>query len=126
MTAIPRYERGNTIKTDIDFKSNDVLSNPYGDTANVSVIRPDGTYLYSAATANYNGTGSKKMSDYIDEGRLKFQMNASGEAIVIDGLQILGISYPELKYTSSFDFELSCLLFVKSQIIFIEISCHAA
>jgi len=57
MTAIPLYERGNTIKSDIDFKSAGVLTNPYADTAKISVIRPDGTYLYSSATANYDGTG---------------------------------------------------------------------
>jgi hypothetical protein len=51
--------------------------------------------------ANYNGTGSKKMSDYIDEGRLKFQMNASGEAIVIDGVNCgEELTFPDKIYST--------------------------
>lgn len=51
--------------------------------------------------SNYNGTGSKKMSDYIDEGKLKFQMNASGEAIIIDGVNCgEELTFPDSIYST--------------------------
>ena len=55
--ALSKYERGNTIKTEIDFKMNNVLTDPSGNTAFVHVIKSDGTYLISSATASRDGTG---------------------------------------------------------------------
>jgi len=55
--TLPKYERGNTIKTDIDFKSDDVLEDPYDDIAYVDVIRPDGTYLMTDVSGTRDGEG---------------------------------------------------------------------
>ena len=55
--TLTKYERGNTIKTEIDFKSDGVLANPYNSVATVDLIRPDGVYLYSGHSATHDGTG---------------------------------------------------------------------
>jgi len=52
-----RFERGNTVKTDIDFKSSGVLTDPSGNKAFVTVIKPDGTTLVNASGATRDGTG---------------------------------------------------------------------
>ena len=55
--SLSKYERGNTIRTDIDFKMSDVLTDPSGNAAFVNIIKSDGTYLVSGATATRDGTG---------------------------------------------------------------------
>jgi len=56
-TELEKYERGNTIKLDADFKLSGALTDPYNNAVTLDVIKPDGTYLYSAATATRDGTG---------------------------------------------------------------------
>lgn len=51
------YERKNTIKSEVDLKIGSTLTDPSGNTAFVSIIKPDGTYLVSGATASRDGTG---------------------------------------------------------------------
>jgi len=56
--ALTKYERGNTIKTEADFKVGGVLTNPSGATndpcgVKIDVIKPDGTYLISAQSVSY-------------------------------------------------------------------------
>jgi len=55
--ALSKYERGNTIKSDIDFLMNGVLTDPSGNTAFVDVIKSDGTYLVQGQTATRDGVG---------------------------------------------------------------------
>ena len=55
--TLTKYERGNTIKTEIDFKSDGVLANPYNDTATVDVIKPDNTYLYIDLATTHDSIG---------------------------------------------------------------------
>ena len=57
MTTLTKYERGNTIKSDVDFKMNSVLTDPSGSVAKVHVIKADGTYLVSGASASRDSTG---------------------------------------------------------------------
>lgn len=51
------YERGNTIKSDVDFKMNGVLTDPSGNIAYIHVIKPNGTYLLSGQQATRSGVG---------------------------------------------------------------------
>jgi uncharacterized protein YfaS (alpha-2-macroglobulin family) len=39
------YERGNTIYTEMEFKSDGVLTDPYNNAVYVTIYRPDGTPL---------------------------------------------------------------------------------
>ena len=60
--TLESFERGNCIKTEIDFKSNDVLTDPSGATNNppgvfVDIVKPDGTYLVQNGAPNHDGTG---------------------------------------------------------------------
>jgi len=55
--GLDKFERGNTVKTDIDFKMNNVLTDPSGNKAFISVIKSDGTYLVSGASATRDGVG---------------------------------------------------------------------
>jgi len=52
-----KFERGNTIKTEIDFKSSNVLTDPSGNTAYVTVIKSDGTTLINSSGATRDSTG---------------------------------------------------------------------
>jgi len=62
MTTLSIYERGNTIKTSITYKSGSTLTDPSGSKAFVSIIKPDGTYLVgnstSGTTASRDSTGN--------------------------------------------------------------------
>ena len=51
------FERGNTIMTDIDFKTNGVLTDPSGNTAFVTVIKSDGSILVNASGSTRDGVG---------------------------------------------------------------------
>lgn len=55
--TISKYERNNTIKTEVDFKVGTTLTDPSGSKAFVSVIRSNGTYLASSASTTREGTG---------------------------------------------------------------------
>lgn len=60
--TLTNYERGNCLKTEVDFKMNDVLTDPSGGTntpcgVTVDVIKPDATYLVSSGIASRDGTG---------------------------------------------------------------------
>lgn len=55
--ALEKYERGNTIKTEITFRSNNVLTDPSGNKAYVTVVRPDGTNLVNASGATRDSIG---------------------------------------------------------------------
>ena len=55
--ALDRYERGNTIRADVDFKSSDTLTDPSGSKAFVDVLKSDGTYLVNNSGATRDGTG---------------------------------------------------------------------
>ena len=57
MVVSGTYERGNTIKTEVDFKMDGVLTDPSGNTAFVDVIKSDGTYLVKDAVGTRDGTG---------------------------------------------------------------------
>ena len=41
--TLENFERQNTIKSDVDFKMNSVLTDPSGSKAFVDVVEPDGT-----------------------------------------------------------------------------------
>jgi hypothetical protein len=51
------FERGNTIKTEINFKADGTLTDPSGNAAFVTVIKSDGTTLINASGASRDGTG---------------------------------------------------------------------
>jgi len=51
------FERGNTIKTDIDFKEDGVLTDPSGNTAFVTVYKSDGTTLINRSGATRESVG---------------------------------------------------------------------
>lgn len=55
--TLPKYERGNCVKTSIDFEMNGNLTDPSGQTAFFHVIKPDGTYLVSGQEADRDDTG---------------------------------------------------------------------
>jgi hypothetical protein len=55
--TLANYERGNCIKTEVDFKMNDVLTDPSGNVAFVDIVEPDGTYLVQDAATTRDGTG---------------------------------------------------------------------
>jgi len=55
--SLNKFERGNTIKVEADFKMNGVLTDPSGSKAFIDVIKPDGSYLVSGATTTRDGTG---------------------------------------------------------------------
>jgi len=55
--TLPKYERKNTIKADITFKSNGVNTDPSGNTAFITVYRPDGAQLFSETKASRVDTG---------------------------------------------------------------------
>jgi hypothetical protein len=51
------YERGNTIYTEMEFKSDDVLIDPVNNEALVSIIKPDGSYLIEEGEAERESVG---------------------------------------------------------------------
>ena len=55
--SLTKYERNNTIRSDVDFKVSDVLTDPSGNVANVHVIKSDGTYLISGGSGVRDDTG---------------------------------------------------------------------
>jgi hypothetical protein len=55
--TLSNYERGNCIKTDVDFRFDDTLTDPSGNKAYVDVIKPDGTYLVQDGSATRDSTG---------------------------------------------------------------------
>ena len=55
--TLSNYERGNCIKSEVDFKMDNTYTDPSGNVAYVDVIKPDGTYLVSAGTASRDSTG---------------------------------------------------------------------
>jgi len=55
--TLTKYERGNTIKTEIDWKSSGVLTDTSGNKSFVDVLKPDGTYLVSGGAATRDDTG---------------------------------------------------------------------
>jgi len=55
---VSKFERGNSIKSTVTFKSGNTLTDPSGNKAYISVIRPDDTYLVSCQTANRDGIGT--------------------------------------------------------------------
>jgi len=55
--ALDKYERGNTIRSDVDFKMSGNLTDPSGNYAWVHVLKSDGTYLVSGGTGSRQGTG---------------------------------------------------------------------
>ena len=55
--TLENFERQNTIKTNVDFKMDDVLTDPSGNKAFVDVIKPDGTYLVQDASTTRDSTG---------------------------------------------------------------------
>ena len=54
---VTKYERGNTIKTEIDFKSDGVLTDPSGSKAYVTIYKSDGTVLINRSGATRDSTG---------------------------------------------------------------------
>jgi len=52
-----KYERGNTIKSDIDFKIGSVLTDPSGSKAYVTVYKSDGSILVNNSGATKDDTG---------------------------------------------------------------------
>jgi len=57
-----KFERGNTLKTEIDFKSNGVLTDPSGATndpcgVKVTVYKPNGDVLINGSGATRDSTG---------------------------------------------------------------------
>jgi len=52
-----KYERESTIKAEITFKVSGSNTDPYDNSVNVNVIRPNDTYMYSGATATRLDTG---------------------------------------------------------------------
>jgi len=54
---LTKYERKNTIRSDVDFKVSDVLTDPSGSVAYVHVIKSDGTYLISGGSGVRDSTG---------------------------------------------------------------------
>jgi len=55
--TLESFERENTIKTEIDFKMSNVLTDPSGNKAFVDIIKPDGTYFVQDASTTRDGTG---------------------------------------------------------------------
>lgn len=55
--TLTKYERKNTIKSDVDFKSGGVLTDPSGNNAYIHVIKSDGTYLVSGGSGVRDGAG---------------------------------------------------------------------
>jgi len=55
--SLSKFERHNTIKTEIDFKMNDTLTDPSGSVAFVDVIKSDGTYFIEDASTTRDGVG---------------------------------------------------------------------
>lgn len=51
------FERCNTIKSDVDFKSAGVLTDPSGNKAFIDVIKSDGTYLVNNSGSTRDGVG---------------------------------------------------------------------
>ena len=55
--TLTAYERTNTIKVEVDLKSNDVLTDPSGNMAFIDVYKSDGTKLVDTASGQRTGTG---------------------------------------------------------------------
>jgi len=55
--SLSTFERYNTIKTEIDFKMNDILTDPSGSKAFVDILKPDGTYFIHDAVTTRDSTG---------------------------------------------------------------------
>ena len=55
---VSKFERGNTIKSTVIFKSGSSLADPSGNKAYINVIRPNDTYLVSAQSADRDGVGT--------------------------------------------------------------------
>jgi len=58
--TLTKYERSNTIKTEVDFKMSGNLTDPSGNNAWIHVIKSDGTYLISGGAGTRTGTGEYK------------------------------------------------------------------
>ena len=56
--SLSKYERCNTIKADVTFKVAGTATNPSGTKAWISVVKSDGSYLYSSQAASNTGTGT--------------------------------------------------------------------
>lgn len=56
--SLTKYERGNTIQIKATFQSNDTPTDPSGQKVWFHIIKPDGTYLYSAQQADRVSTGT--------------------------------------------------------------------
>jgi len=54
---LQKYERGNTIKSDVDFKMSGNLTDPSGNLAWIHVLKSDGSYLVSGGAGVRDGTG---------------------------------------------------------------------
>ena len=52
-----KFERGNCVKTEITFKSSDVATDPSGNTAFVTVYKPNGDILVNCSGATRDGVG---------------------------------------------------------------------
>jgi hypothetical protein len=55
--ALSKYERENTIKTDVDYKMSGAYTDPSGNVSYIHVIKPDGTYLVSGGNGIRDSTG---------------------------------------------------------------------
>ena len=55
--SLSKFERNNTIKSEIDFKMSDVLTDPSGSKAFVDIIKSDGTYFIQDASGSRDSTG---------------------------------------------------------------------
>ena len=56
--SISTHERGNTIRCDIDYKNaSNVLTDPSGSKAFLTVIKSDGTNLVADVSSSHTGTG---------------------------------------------------------------------
>jgi len=55
--SLTNYERGNCLKTEVEFKMSDTYTDPSGSKAFVDVIKPDATYLVSSGTGSRETTG---------------------------------------------------------------------
>lgn len=55
--VLENFERGNCIKTDVEFRMDDVPTDPSGSKAFIDVIRPDGTYLVEHGSGTRSDVG---------------------------------------------------------------------
>lgn len=55
--SLSKFERGNTIKSAVEFKMSGNLTDPSGNNAWVHILRPDGSYLVSGGSCTRDSTG---------------------------------------------------------------------